>query len=945
MKVELFPFQHKALRDLRTKVAKALGDYHTEHTPQVVSYTAPTGAGKTIIMASLIESIYHGYENYPDQTDAIFVWLSDSPELNEQSKMKIDLKADRILPAQTVTIDDSSFDRETLEDGKIYFLNTQKLSVSSNLTKHSDSRQHTIWETIRNTAREKSDRLYFIIDEAHRGMQGNKAAAATTIMQKFLKGSVSEGLEPLPVVIGITATPERFNKLVSGLGTTTIRKVVTTADEVRSSGLLKDRIIINYPDTLNNEMAVLQAATDEWMDKVRHWDQYCREQHYAYVRPALVIQVLNGSGGKISDTDLDVCLQTIEQRSGLHFSEGEVVHTFGQTTSDIMVGGLKVRYIEPSRIADDRLARVVFFKENLSTGWDCPRAETMMSFRHANDSTYIAQLLGRMVRTPMQMHIQVDESLNDVHLFLPYFNADTVKTVVEELQASEGGNIADVLGESLADKKVDTLSVKPLIKPVIPARILDTLGGTPAAKPDDKPASFDFDSAFAPLPQSGEAQQENTTNSVDGYTPLKPAGHSLHDESDKLCQNDPATPDILSETASPAAAAEAKEPQLDRFAVLTAINDLGLLSYDVRKVIIKDYLHSMFDLSRLLVQSGIDTGASDAIKTDITGFIRAYIDTLKAAGKYEDLVTKVRQFKLKSQVFDVFGSAMEGSTAPDLFSSTDADIDRQFNLADITLGREGIGNAYGNIWYDDDNPLAYKVDVILYASDETCKAALYAYAKKKYHSLVDASRMKTISLSEKLRKKYDSIVSNGDIISKHNFRLPETISSIHDKDGRVFTNHLYVDWSGKATIKLNAWEIGTLEEEFAKPGFVCWIRNTPRASWALSIPYGKESDKKPAYPDFLVVHKDSDDTLVVDILEPHDPTREDNLPKAKGFAWYASQNPGLRSIQLIRVAKDITGTSRFRRLDLSKSLVREKVMMASTNEELDNIFLTDGYSD
>lgn len=56
----------------------------------------------------------------------------------------------------------------------------------------------------------------------------------------------------------------------------------------------------------------------------------------------------------------------------------------------------------------------------------------------------------------------------------------------------------------------------------------------------------------------------------------------------------------------------------------------------------------------------------------------------------------------------------------------------------------------------------------------------------------------------------------------------------------------------------------------------------------------------------------------------------------------------LRGVKVKRgslVAKDITGTSRFRRLDLSKSLVREKVMMDSTNEELDNIFLTDGYSD
>ena len=61
----------------------------------------------------------------------------------------------------------------------------------------------------------------------------------------------------------------------------------------------------------------------------------------------------------------------------------------------------------------------------------------MMSFKHANDATYIAQLLGRMVRTPMQMHIRVDDVLNDVHLYLPYFNEDTVKDVVEALQSTE----------------------------------------------------------------------------------------------------------------------------------------------------------------------------------------------------------------------------------------------------------------------------------------------------------------------------------------------------------------------------------------------------------------------------------------------------------------------------------------------------------------------------
>lgn len=62
----------------------------------------------------------------------------------------------------------------------------------------------------------------------------------------------------------------------------------------------------------------------------------------------------------------------------------KVVHTFG-SIGELEINGLKVSHIEVSDIADDRKVKVVLFKENLSTGWDCPRAETMMSFRKAED--------------------------------------------------------------------------------------------------------------------------------------------------------------------------------------------------------------------------------------------------------------------------------------------------------------------------------------------------------------------------------------------------------------------------------------------------------------------------------------------------------------------------------------------------------------------------------
>lgn len=129
MKAELFPFQKRALGELRMKSAEAVYRYQRTHSKQVVSFTAPTGAGKTIIMAALIESIFFGDEAYPEQPEAIVVWLSDSPQLNEQSKDKIDLKADKIRLGQCVTIQDDSFDQEMFDDGHIYFLNTRSARV------------------------------------------------------------------------------------------------------------------------------------------------------------------------------------------------------------------------------------------------------------------------------------------------------------------------------------------------------------------------------------------------------------------------------------------------------------------------------------------------------------------------------------------------------------------------------------------------------------------------------------------------------------------------------------------------------------------------------------------------------------------------------------------------------------------------------------------------
>lgn len=900
---QLITFQKRALAQLRDHCAAAHNEYRHNRQNQVVSFTAPTGAGKTIIMSALIEDILFGNEKYVEQPDAIFVWLSDSPELNLQSKEKIDTKADKIRLNQCVVISDDSFDRETLEEGHIYFLNTQKLSRTSNLTQHSDSRQYTIWETLANTIYEKADKLYFIIDEAHRGMRGQEAGRATTTMQKFILGSEKDGLPPVPIVIGMSATIERFNQLVRN-STATSRPVRVSPDEVRSSGLLKDRVIIYYPKDTDEQkdIAVLQAATDEWKVKCQHWEAFCREQHHWMVKPVFVVQVLNGVNGSLTDTKLNECLAKIEERAGCRFEKGEVVHAFGDTKGVIQINGLDIPYEEPSKIQDNKQVRVVFFKETLSTGWDCPRAETMMSFRRYVDATAIAQLLGRMVRTPIQQRVLVDDMLNDVQLFLPYFDSEKVQKVVDELQNEEGGELpTDVIGEEIERGSYVMLTSRPVHK-------------RKSTKVDNGPSLFDNDPTFA----------NQTIQPVSSPRISPSSSHPSIKESEKR---------------EDAAFIDFEYDDIDRQKIVYYINNLALPTYQVRSFQMNDYLKSLFSLSQFLLMSGLDVHAHEAVKNAIVEKIHDYVQVLKHTGKYAPAKEKVLNFEMLSKVYDAFGEQIKLEPVKNMFSESDVDVERQLRIAEKKLCNEGVANAYGRKYDNLNNQNIYKVDVILFVCDEDQMTMLHEFAKEEYHKLNDKYRQKTTRLSDTLKTQYRNIVRDSAEISNIPFYLSENIAFHNDENGDEYDDHLFVDeQTGTVKIKLNSWERLVIEEDRKRDDYRCWYRNPSRGSEALALYYNYKGIVKPFYPDFIIIRKENGGDYILDILEPHDPTRDDNVGKAKALAQYATENPSIGRAQLIRLTRTATGDV-LKRLDFAAhSELREKVASISLNEELDRLF-------
>jgi type III restriction enzyme len=434
MKLLLKDFQEEAVERLVRHMRTAARESKRDH--QAVSLASTTGSGKTVMLTRAIEIILQGDDEAQPVEDATFLWLTDQPELNEQTRKKM-LATSSVLDSERLVVIDAAFNQDVLRPGAVHFLNIQKLGKDKGLVTHGDGRTFTIWEIIKNTVDARPGKFFVIIDEAHRGMTEEKnLAEAASIVQKFIKGS--QELPPVPVIVGVSATPERFNSLIVGTNRAT-RPVNVDVADVRASGLIKERIVLHHPKAAQpTDMTMLREAAHALKTFTTQWASYCATQEDFTVFPLLVVQVEDSGGkGRISETDIAQAMRMIRDAYGTLPSDA-FAHAFQEGTS-IQLGGETLRYLAPSDIQNDIEVRVVFFKTSLNTGWDCPRAEVMMSFRAAADSTYIAQLVGRMVRTPLARRIVDNEVLNTVSLYLPHYDAKGLERVIAKLSNPDDG--------------------------------------------------------------------------------------------------------------------------------------------------------------------------------------------------------------------------------------------------------------------------------------------------------------------------------------------------------------------------------------------------------------------------------------------------------------------------------------------------------------------------
>ncbi len=478
MRYELMDYQRTAAIDVLNRLGRARRDW-ADGERSSFALSAITGSGKTVIATAAIEATFYGSADLgaDPNPQATFLWITDDPALNRQTRNRMLDASDLLAPKTLVEIDDGYLNNELLAN-RVYFLNIQKLSRSSRLTQSGTNlRQASFWDVLTNTITGTKATLYLILDEAHRGMK--RTADRKTIVQRLIHGE--PGSNPaVPVVWGISATIERFT---TAMGETPDRTgyphVSVDIDRVRASGLVKDEIGLEQPDEKGTfSTTLLRDAVRTTLSYDQRWAAYSAAEGEPTVLPAMVVQVPD----KANEDKLAEIVSVITSEWP-DLDPKAIAHVFGEH-EPIVLGSRTVEWVHPESIQSDTDIRVVLAKEAISTGWDCPRAEVLYSERPAKDATHIAQVIGRMVRQPLAHRIATDDVLNSVACYLPLFDSKKLSAIKEELEGKGKGD-----GDHRVGPEVVRAPAVFERNPALPTEVFDFIETLPSIPTPDAAAS------------------------------------------------------------------------------------------------------------------------------------------------------------------------------------------------------------------------------------------------------------------------------------------------------------------------------------------------------------------------------------------------------------------------------------------------------------------------
>ncbi|MFB9163366.1 DEAD/DEAH box helicase [Arthrobacter psychrochitiniphilus] len=879
MKFKLRGYQAKAKRQILEDISDGINRYQISDGARVtaVQLTAPTGSGKTVIASAVIEAALFGSEDVLGQPDWTFLWVSDDPSLNEQTSRKFLTASDKISHG-TIEIIESSFDQKVLDPGKIYFLNVQKLSSSGKLVKEGgDTREYSFWSTLTNTIQSRPDKFVVMIDEAHVGMKMERSR--DTIVSRII-GGAKTGRPAAPVIVGITATPKRFEKAMDSID----RRVIPTkvaVEEVQQSGLLKDGLVLSSPEAPGasfNESALLRHAVATTLKYEKTWKEYSEVESEPQVLPALVVQVVNTSANE-ADELAGIVTTIMESWPGL--KSVNICHTFSDHKT-LVAGPYNIAYSNPEDIQDDLDIRVVLCKQAITTGWDCPRAEVLLSYRKVEDQDAITQIVGRMIRTPLARRVEKNEALNYVHCFLPRFNKAGVKQIADRLRLGDDSFRQEWIHPQGEDNEApqETLPIFPSTE--------ETLASSPVAE-----RATTFNTGLFAERSRQQAAEDQTKPLLDDEGDVVPPNVStlpvqVEDEPIKVAHDPDADSDKDTggmSVITQEAVTLLRNPMLDGgvFDLVSELRSYVIPSFQYRSQV--ERLKSFATLITGGGPSAILQGAARMSNERLLAVLREARLQLDASEKFEQEETKLAHFLIENQVTTLF----EGGQVLEIDAQEEVEMDSKgiehlYSQAGRRIGKSMADSYLNERLSADGDVYTAMMSVAVVAYQPNVKDRLEKVANETILEWFKEYQTEINKSSATLKAQLDEIRSEATDPEPTVITLP--INKPFPVAEIVWPKHLLSSESGHYPVKLNEWEVHVLNSELQDGNCIGWYRNPNYGSASLTIPYSMNGKYRGLTPDFIFFHQTSDG-IVASILDPHAQSLSDSVPKLKGMAKYA----------------------------------------------------------
>ena len=365
--MQLKIYQENAIDDLLTKSKRLLG----YSGGKKLVFKAPTGSGKTIMMAEFLKQLVDDKEV---RQSLGFIWTAPR-QLHIQSRDKLENYFETSRALKCSYFED--LDDRKISENEILFFNWESINKADNIYIRDNEQEFNLSKVLER-AKEEGRELILVIDEAHHH--------ATT--------DISQGLIQMigpKLTIEVTATPATI--------TDEDEKVFVQLDDVKKEGMVKKAVVLNDDfDSFikqgkiktqklsgGSEELVIDAAMEKRQELVKDF-----QKAKVNVNPLVLIQLPDRK------TSLEDRIR--ERVESILKNKYKITTEKGNNKLAIWLSGEHINKENVEK--QDSEVEVLIFKQAIALGWDCPRAQILVLFRQWHSPIFSIQTVGRIMRMP-----------------------------------------------------------------------------------------------------------------------------------------------------------------------------------------------------------------------------------------------------------------------------------------------------------------------------------------------------------------------------------------------------------------------------------------------------------------------------------------------------------------------------------------------------------------